>query len=114
MGITVLKVRDFGSVEARDYGVPLDRVAPLVAAADMRHEVDRLTALTADVAANGIREPLTILAPRPSHPGECPCLVNGHHRAAVAIALGLIEVPVAIHEPVESKHYPGVYTYPTW
>jgi ParB-like nuclease family protein len=115
----MMPMSELHNVQAQDYGVPADdvRIPQMVRAADEEYSGNpqKLSKLAEDIRSNGIREPLTILAPRPKkdYPNETARLVEGHHRLAAAHELGMKEVPVKIHKPSPGR-YPGTYTYPTW
>jgi hypothetical protein len=51
-----------------------------------------------DIGKNGVREPLRLMAPPESTPSYPHTVLDGHHRAAAAIAHGLKSVP-AVVEP---------------
>ena len=66
--------------------------------------------LEADIAKNGVKEPLDIAAP--VWQGEQHYILNGHHRAAAAIRQNLDTVPARVHHPVDTGNgweYPSYH-----
>src|SRR5437899_9532040 len=77
-------------METKQYKIERIVVDPEFAGLVQPLHPDELRQLEANIRRDGIREPLSIW----TADGSTPTLLDGHNRRAIALAMGLTEVPV--------------------